>query len=139
MEDLEKILIDYFTTKNKKNTISIDTAFNLFMSFNSDIKRIDTIRFYKDHIKPFFRFCDMNNIKNLGRTYTIIPYSTNTQTAVGNKALINKFAVLRETSKNRFKQITEIITTKKITKFLFFILKLVILHELNRFSNTQSM
>lgn len=64
MEDLEKILIDYFTTKNKKNTISIDTAFNLFINFNSDIKRSDTIRFYRDHVKPFFRFCDMNNIKN---------------------------------------------------------------------------
>lgn len=56
MEDLEKILIEYFTTKNKKNTISIDTSFNLFINFNSDIKRSDTIRFYRDHIKPFLDF-----------------------------------------------------------------------------------
>lgn len=63
MQDLEEILIDYFTKKNK-NTISIDTAFGLFINFNSDVKRKDTIRFYKDHIKPFLIFCDLNKIKN---------------------------------------------------------------------------
>ena len=64
MNDLEKIIFDYFISKNKKNTISIDTAYNLFISFNIEIKRPDTIRFYKEHFKPFFKFCDLNNIKN---------------------------------------------------------------------------
>lgn len=63
MQELEKMLFDYFNKKDNK-IISIENAYNLFITFNNEVKRKDTIRFYKEHFKPFLKYCEIIKIKN---------------------------------------------------------------------------
>lgn len=59
--DFNSFLLEYLK-KQELKTIRIDIGISLFLNDTSKNRRSETIRFYKDHLKPFEIFCHRNNI-----------------------------------------------------------------------------
>lgn len=43
-------------------SIPINEAINIYIEQNQDYKRPETIRYYKDHLKPFLRYAEISNL-----------------------------------------------------------------------------
>lgn len=61
MQDFNEFLKQYLSTQQVKS-ITFENAINLFINDFSKVRRPDTIRYYKEHLKPFENFTNLRQI-----------------------------------------------------------------------------